>query len=118
MADTDEAEKPIKAFHPVGDKVLVLRDGTPDTVGSIVIPEVAKESERPFWCTVVAVGLGGVTPTNKTSVGGHEVWTRKPMWVKPGDRVLINRYEGPRVSLNGVEHLCIEHTDIKAIVDP
>lgn len=124
---SEETYQPIKRVFPRGSKVLVKRDGTPDRIGSIVVPEVAKEAERPFWCTVVSVGPGDWVPTGERKSLGHaggpfsrpdlDCWTRTPMLVKPGDRVLINRYAGPEVMVDGVEHMVLDHTDLKALAE-
>ena len=55
---------------------------------------------------VVAVGPGGV-------VDGKEV----VMTVKPGDKVVVAKYAGTEVKLDGVEYSIVRQSDILAIVE-
>ena len=54
---------------------------------------------------VVAVGKGGV-------VDGHEV----VMELKVGDKVLLSKYAGTEVKLDGIDHLVMREEDILAIL--
>ena len=55
---------------------------------------------------IVAVGPGGV-------VEGKEI----TMQVKVGDRVLISKYAGTEVKLDGQEYTILRQNDILAIVE-
>ena len=55
---------------------------------------------------VVAVGPGGL-------VDGKEI----KMTVKVGDRVIVGKYSGTEVKLDGVEYSIVSQSDILAIVE-
>lgn len=55
---------------------------------------------------VVAVGPGGV-------VDGKEI----KMYLKPGDRVLMSKYAGTEVKLDGQEFTILRQDDVLAIVE-
>ena len=57
--------------------------------GGIIIPGTAKE--KPMESVVVAVGTG------KTGEDGRKI----PLEVKKGDRVLVSRYGGTEIKLEG-----------------
>lgn len=62
--------------------------------------------EKPQVAEIVAVGPGGV-------VEGKEI----TMQVKVGDRVLISKYAGTEVKLDGQEYTILRQNDILAIVE-
>lgn len=74
-------------IEPLGDRVLVYMDSAPDRIGSIVIPEGAKE--KPLKGTVVAAGEGQSLPDG----------TFRPCTVKTGDRVIISKYAGTELDI-------------------
>ncbi len=55
---------------------------------------------------VVAVGEGKFDDNGK----------RVPMSVKAGDRVLIGKYSGTEVKIDGVDHVIVREDEILAIV--
>lgn len=61
---------------------------------------------KPQVAEIVAVGPGGV-------VEGKEI----TMQVKVGDRVLISKYAGTEVKLDGQEYTILRQNDILAIVE-
>ena len=74
------------------------------TKGGISLAGSAKE--KPEVATVLAVGPGGL-------VDGKEV----KMTVKEGDKVLMSKYAGTQVKVDGVEYTIIRQSDILAIVE-
>jgi chaperonin GroES len=93
-------------FRPLADRIVVKRVVQEEkTKGGIIIPDTAKE--KPLEATVVAVGNG------KTLKNGKVL----PMTVKPGDRVLIGKYSGTEVKLDGVEHLILGEDDVLAVLN-
>ena len=90
---------------PLSDRVLVrrLEDDEEQKVGGIIIPDTAKE--KPQEAKVVAVGPG------RLEEGKHVAPE-----VKKGDKVLIGKYSGTEVKINGDEHLIMREDDILAIV--
>lgn len=65
-----------------------------------------RQKKKPQVAEVVAVGPGGV-------VDGKEI----VMEVKVGDRVLISKYAGTEVKLDGEEYTILRQGDILAIVE-
>ena len=66
----------------------------------------AEETTKSGIAEIVAVGPGGV-------VEGKEI----TMQVKVGDRVLISKYAGTEVKLDGQEYTILRQNDILAIVE-
>jgi len=92
--------------QPLADRVLVkrLESSEEKSDGGIIIPDTAKE--KPQEAEVVAVGPG------KKNKDGEVV----ALDVKKGDKVLISKYGGTDVKINGEEHLIVREDDILAIV--
>jgi chaperonin GroES len=93
-------------IRPLADRVLVRRvEAEERTKGGIVIPDTAKE--KPTEAKVVAIGKGKVGDDGEV----------QPLTVKVGDRVLLSRYGGSEVRLNGEEHLIVREDEIYAIIE-
>ena len=93
------------AIKPLSDRVLLKRVDAAETVkGGIIIPDTAKE--KPMEAEVVAVGEGKI----------YENGTRNPMSVKAGNKVLIGKYSGTEVKVDGVDHVIVREDEILAIV--
>ncbi len=92
-------------IKPLGDRVVIKMVETEETTKSgIVLPGSAKE--KPQYAEVIAVGPGGV-------VDGKEV----TMEVKVGDKVLLSKYAGTEVKLDGIEYTILRQNDILAKLD-
>ena len=94
--------------RPVGDRILVEAVEEKDSKGKkggIIIPDTAKE--KPMESLVVAVGTG------KTSDDGKKV----PVEIKKGDRVLVSKYGGTEIKLDGKEYKIVNSDDILAVID-
>ena len=93
-------------IKPIGDRVLVQPLEEQETKkGGIIIPDSAKE--KPQEGKVIAIGTG------KTDDNGKKI----PFEVKKGDKVLISKYGGTEVKINGVNYLIMREDDILGIVD-
>ena len=93
-------------IRPLQDRVLVKRiEEEEKTKGGIIIPDTAKE--KPQEGRVVAVGPGKVDEQGK----------RVPMEVKKGDRILMGKYAGTEVKIDGEEHLIMREDDVLAIIE-
>ena len=91
--------------RPLADRILVKREDPSETVkGGIIIPDTAKE--KPQEGKVVAVGPG------KTGDDGKQV----KLEVKVGDRILMGKYSGTEVKIDGVEHLIMREDDVLAVI--
>ena len=75
------------------------------TAGGIIIPDTAKE--KPMESVVVALGTG------KTDENGKKV----PFEVKKGDRVLVSKYGGTEIKIDGRELKILSADDILAILE-
>ena len=92
-------------LKPFGDRVVIKMVEVEETTKSgIVLPGNAKE--KPQLAEVIAVGPGGV-------VEGKDV----TMYVEVGDKVIINKYAGTEVKLDGVEYTIVKQSDVLAKVD-
>lgn len=92
-------------IKPLGDRVVIKMVESEETTKSgIVLPGNAKE--KPQYAEVVAVGPGGI-------VDGKEI----VMEVKVGDKVILSKYAGTEVKLDGVEYTILRQNDILAKLD-
>lgn len=83
-------------IKPLGDRILVEPVKAEEvTKGKLIIPDVAKE--KPLECIVKVLG------TSKFQV-------------KEGDRVLVSKYAGTEIKVDGIEYKVIGSEDIMAIV--
>ena len=90
-------------IHPLYDRVLLKRIEEQEVRKSgIIIPDTAKE--KPQEALVIAVGKGKVNEDGKIV----------PLEVKAGDKVLIGKYSGTEVTVDGVEHLILREEEILA----
>ena len=93
-------------IRPLQDRLVVKRLAEEEkTKGGIIIPDSAKE--KPVEGEVIAVGNGKVLEDGKV----------RPLEVKAGDRVLIGKYSGSEVKLNGEEHIILREDDILAVIE-
>ena len=92
-------------IKPLGDRVVTkMAEAEETTQSGIILAGSAKE--KPQFAEVIAVGPGGV-------VDGKEV----KMDLKAGDKVLMSKYAGTEVKLDGEEYVIISQKDVLAIVD-
>jgi chaperonin GroES len=93
-------------IRPLHDRIVLKRLETEaKTKGGIIIPDSAKE--KPFECRVVAVGNGKLLKNG----------TLRPLDVKVGDTVLIGKYSGNEVKLDGEEHVLVREDDVLCILN-
>jgi chaperonin GroES len=91
---------------PLHDRILVKRAGEEEkTKGGIIIPDSAKE--KPIQGKVIAVGKGEVSKDGKLI----------PLEVKEGDMVLLAKYAGTEIKVEGEGHLIVRENDILGIVE-
>ena len=90
---------------PLGDRVLVQALDEKEVVkGGIIIPDTAKE--KPQEGKVVALGTG------KLDEKGNKV----AFTVKVDDRVLISKYGGTEIKVDGTTYLIMREDDILGIL--
>ena len=91
---------------PLADRVLVKTLEEKEVKkGGIIIPDTAKE--KPQEGIVVALGTG------KTNDEGKKV----PFEVKKGDRVLVSKYGGTEIKVDGKEYKIFNSDDLVAILE-
>ena len=90
---------------PLADRVVLKTlEAEETTKGGIILTSAAKE--KPSVAEVVSVGPGG-------TVDGKEV----VMSVKPGDKVITDKYSGSTVKIGDDEFTIVRQGDILAIVE-
>jgi chaperonin GroES len=91
--------------RPLGDRVLVKPlEAAEVKKGGIIIPDTAKE--KPQEGEVVALGTG------KRDEDGKLV----DFTVKKGDKVLISKYGGTEIKIEGDYYLIMREDDILGII--
>ncbi len=104
MGKKEKKEKKL-TLEPLDDRVVVERlEAEEKSAGGIVIPETAKE--KPLKARVIAAGPGKQLETGE----------RAPMGVKPKDLVLIGKYSGTEVTVEGDDYVILRESDILAKV--
>jgi chaperonin GroES len=92
-------------FRPLADRIVVKRlDAETKSKGGIIIPDTAKE--KPVEAMVVAVGNGKLLKNGKL----------RPLEVKEGDRILLGKYSGTEVKLDGVEPVILSEDEVLAVL--
>ena len=92
-------------FKPLGDRVLVEPIKENDVKkGGIIIPDSAKE--KPQQGKVIAIGTGKQDKDGKVIAFN----------VKPGDTVLMPKYGGTEIKLDGKDFQIMREEDILGIV--
>ena len=92
-------------LKPLFDKVVLRKvEITETTRTGIVLPGSAQE--KPQVSLVVAVGPGGV-------VDGKEI----VMELSVGDKVLMSKYAGTEVKLDGQEYIILRQSDVLAKIE-
>lgn len=89
----------IMNIKPLADRVLVLPAPAEEKVGSIIIPDTAKE--KPLHGTIVATGNGTKD---------------EEMILKEGDEVLYGKYSGTELEYEGKKYLIMRQSDVLAVL--
>ena len=91
--------------RPLGDRVLVQHIEEAEVKkGGIIIPDTAKE--KPQEGKVIALGTG------KRDEDGKII----PFTVKAGDKVLVSKYGGTEIKVDGETYLIMREDDILGII--
>lgn len=90
-------------IKPLYDRVVVERLKAKETIGSIIIPDAAQE--RAQEAVVLAIGPG------KFLEDGD--W--RPVTVNVGDHVLLGKYGGSEVEIDGRKVLIVREEEILAV---
>src|SRR5262245_15531141 len=93
-------------IRPLHDRILAKRLQEEDnTAVGLLIPDTAKE--KPLVAEVIAVGNCKLQDDGKL----------RPLDVKKGDKILIGKYTGSEVKINGEEHIILREDDILAVIE-
>ena len=91
---------------PLGDRLLVEAVEEKEVKkGGIIIPDTAKE--KPMESVVIALGTGKLDDNGK----------KVPFEVKKGDRILVSKYGGTEIKLDGREYKILNADDVLAILE-
>ncbi len=94
--------------RPIDERVLLrVVESEEKKVGGIIIPDTAKE--RPQIGEVIALGDDIVNrDVEKKTLSSI---------IKVGDRVLFAKYGGTEVTLDGVDYLLVNRSDILGVLE-
>lgn len=91
-------------LNPLQDRVVIkMAEAEETTKSGIVLAASAKE--KPEIAEIIEVGPGGM-------VDGKEV----KMEVKVGQKVIVSKYAGTEVKLDGQQYIIVRQSDILAVV--
>ena len=92
-------------IRPLQDRILIKRlDEEEQVKGGIIIPDTAKE--KPQEAEVVAVGPGKLDDDGK----------RAPMDVNVGDKVLVGKYSGSDIKIDGEDYVILREDEVLAVI--
>ena len=92
-------------IKPLADRVVIkMIEAEETTKSGIILAGSAKE--KPQIAEIIEVGPGGM-------VDGNEV----KMIVKKGQKVLVSKYGGTEVKVDGEEYTILRQSDILAVVE-
>lgn len=92
-------------IRPLHDRIVAKRVELDEQVrGGIIIPDSAKD--KPQEAEVIAVGPGKL----------DDKGNRMPIDVKAGDRVLIGKYAGNEIKLDGEDLVILREDDVLGII--
>ncbi len=92
---------------PLGDRILVTRlEAETKTESGIYLPDGAQE--KPQQAKVIAVGAGKISEKSGKRISPQ---------VKKGDTILLSKWGGTEVKVDGKEYIIINDDDILAIIE-
>jgi chaperonin GroES len=93
-------------IRPLHDRVVVKRvEEERTSPGGIVIPDTA--AEKPIRGKVIAVGKGKVLENGEV----------RALDVKVGDQVLIGKFAGNEVKIDGEEYVVLREEDVLGVFE-
>ncbi len=94
------------AIVPLSDRIVIkAKEEMSEKIGSIIIPDTAKE--KPAEGTVIAVGPGTV------SKDGSKI----PLNIDVGDTVIYQQHAGTEITVEGTEYLIMSEREIFAVIE-
>lgn len=92
-------------IRPLADRVLIKMKKREETTKSGIILSNS-EKEKPHIAEIIAVGTG--KSSGETNI---------EMYIKVGEKVIVNEYAGTEVNYEGEEYLIVKQADILAVID-
>ena len=93
-------------IRPLHDRVIVKRlEEERTSPGGIVIPDSA--AEKPSQGKVISAGKGKILENGSV----------RALDVKVGDKILLGKYSGTEVKVNGDDLLVMREEDIMAVIE-
>ena len=92
-------------LKPLGNRILVKRLEAEEKKGGIIVPDTAKKKQE--VARVIAIGTG------KKDKQGKMI----PFPVQVNDKILMEKYTGQEVTLDGEDLVILRTEDIIAIVE-
>ena len=107
MTSTKQSKSPTQInFKPLGNRVMVRRLEAQEVLkGGIILPDTAKKKQE--QAEIVAIGTG------KKDKNGNLI----PMTVNVGDVILMEKYSGQEVIIDGEDYIIIRADELIAIVE-
>lgn len=93
-------------IRPLGNRVLVQREAAEDVAkGGIILPDTAKKKQE----TAIVLAVGSGIKDEKGAL--------QPIPLKVGDRVLMDKYAGQEIEVEGNDYVILRFDDIVAVVE-
>ena len=92
-------------IKPLSDRVVLQMTESEETTKSGIIL-TSSAQEKPQIAVVYEVGPGGV-------VDGKEI----KMTLKKGDKVIMSKYAGTEVKIDGEDYIIVRQSDVLAVVE-
>lgn len=108
-------------IRPLHDWAVVRQsEGEERTAGGLYIPDAAKE--KPQQGEVIAIGDGRFqykdedSPRGKTKRDKNEEKIFVKTTLKPGDKILYEKYAGSKVTVDGKEFVMVREENVLGII--
>ena len=107
-------------IRPLYDRIVIQRLEEKETVrGSIIIPDSAKE--KPQEGEVIAIGEGrwkskddDYRSSKKKTAAEDKIYVKTTL--KPGDKVLYERYAGSKVTIDNEDFVMVREENVLGIL--
>lgn len=91
-------------IKPILDRIIVKVDKSGESNRSGIIL-AGKSKDQPVIATVLEAGKGGM-------IDGREI----KMYINRGDKVVINKYSGTEINIDGEELIVLSQSDVLGIL--